>query len=98
MHDLEVYFTGLLFVCSILLLWFFGTLKELVNYSEDELLAQGYFYTAKLFGCYICSSFWLSGLVGCIIALNQGYSFWYPFLTYSTYPPLAYIFKKIIEA
>lgn len=104
---IEVYIIGILVVNSLLLLWFFSPIKttlgkiifkkELLPLDFDDLVFVRMPILGKLIGCYICSSFWLSLLIGIFFTLVCSMPWWWPFLTYFTYPSISFIFYKVIS-
>lgn len=101
------YIIGVLIVNSLLLLWFFSPLKttlgkimfnkELMPMDFDDLVFAKMPVLGKLIGCYICTSYWLSLLVGLFFMLIAHMPWWWPLLTYFTYPSITYIFYKVIS-
>lgn len=101
------YIIGVLIVNSLLLLWFFSPLKttlskiifnkELMPLDFDDLVFAKMPVLGKLIGCYICTSYWLSLLVGLFFMLIAHMPWWWPLLTYFSYPSIAYVFYKVIS-
>jgi len=101
------YILGLFSVCSLLLLWFVSPLKttlgnilfrkNLTLEQFDDVLYIKSPFLGKLTSCWICSSFWLSLIVGAVMVGTLQASIITPLITFLTYPGLAYIFKIIIK-
>lgn len=106
--NIDFFVAGLFFLCSILLLWFVSPLKLtlakilfkkdiLVPSDFDDILYLKAPLVGKLSGCWICTSFWTSLVLGIIFVL-MGQPLHTPLVTFLGYPGLAYIFKTIIKA
>lgn len=101
------YFIGLLIVNSLLLLWFFSPIKntigkiifkkDLMPTEFDDLLFTKNKFLCKLSSCWICCSYWLSLAVGAFFMLCFSLPFYWPFLTYFTYPAFCYLFYTSIR-
>ena len=102
------YAAGLLITCSSLLLWFYSPLKITLGqlflnknlYSIDQVETAVMLinpWLGKLISCFICCSFWISLIVGFIIMLIQNLPWYFPILTFFTYPSLAYLYKHLID-
>jgi len=102
-----LYILGLLGVNSILLLWFMSPLKTtlselllgktLMPYEFDDWLFIKNKFLGKLLSCWICCSFWLSLLVGLFSVILFGGVWYYPLITFFTYPSVCYIFKRLVS-
>lgn len=101
------YIIGFLNVLSALLLWFFSPLKitigkiifkkELSFMEFDDFLFIKNKFIGELLSCWICCSFWLSLLVGILYTLTLSLPFFWPLLTFSTYPALCYIYYVFVK-
>lgn len=104
---IEIYLLGVLNVASFLLLWFFSPLKntlgklffkkDLTTVEFDDILFIKYSFLGKLLTCWICSSFWLSLIIGIIYTLILNLTLLWPLITFTTYPAICYIFYTIIK-
>lgn len=99
---------GFLSTSSLLLLWFYSSLKitlaeilfneKITNNEQFEDLIMIRLKNEKLSylsSCYICMSFWTSFIVGCFLAIF-GSPDYTPLITFLTYPCLCYIMKKYV--
>lgn len=104
---INYYISGLGVTLTLLLIWFYSPLRSTIghffsksiNSNEDfetALLFKSPFL-GKLLGCYICSSFWCSLAIGLIFWVVFSLPNYFPFLTWFTYPCIAYIYKSIID-
>jgi hypothetical protein len=101
------YILGLLTVFSLLVLWFFSPLKTtlseiflgkmLMPHEFDDWLFIKNKWLGELLSCWICCSFWCSLFVGFVITITTGQIWYFPLITFFTYPGLCYIFKSIIK-
>lgn len=102
------YTTGLLVTLTYLLIWFYSPLKTTIgqifinkNISNNEDFETALLFKSpllgKLLGCYICSSFWLSLVVGIIFWGLFDLPNYFPILTWFTYPCIAYLYKTIVD-
>lgn len=101
------YILGLLVVNSLLLLWFFSPLKitlgeiffkkTLMPDQFDDLLFIKNKILGKLLSCHICLSFWLSLFVGAVFAVLFVLPWFWPLMTFFTYPGICYLYLKIIK-
>lgn len=101
------YILGLLVVNSLLLLWFFSPLKTTISeiflkktlmpFEFDDWLYLRNKFFGELLSCWVCCSFWLSLMVGGFFVIFFGYFWYYPILTFLTYPSLCYLYKKAIS-
>lgn len=102
------YLIGLGILTTSLLIWFYSPLRTTIGqlFFDKNIFSNDQFETAllikspflgKLFGCYICLSFWLSLLIG--IGLTIFFKIHISFipLAWFTYPGLAYVYKAIID-
>jgi hypothetical protein len=104
---ITVYLLGLLAVNSILLLWFMSPLKTtlselflhkiLMPHEFDDWLFVKNKFLGELLSCWICCSFWLSLLVGIVCVVLFGSAWYYPIITFFTYPCLCYLYKRLIS-
>lgn len=107
LKEIIFYILGLLSVCSFLMLWFVSPLKitlaklffstditDIKNF--DDLLYIKSKFLSKLLSCWICCSFWSSLIVGLVLGYICS-NFYFPLVTFCTYPSLAYIFKRVID-
>lgn len=102
------YFVGLLTTLTILVIWFYSPLRITLGqlfidknlYSLDQvetaILIKNK-WIGKLLSCYICFSFWTSLLVGLFLYKTLDLPGYFPFLTWFTYPSIAYLYKSIVE-
>lgn len=102
------YIAGLGAVATFLLIWFYSPLKTTLGqiffdrnfYSNDQfetaLLLKNKFL-GKLFSCYICTSFWTSLFVGLIFFIVFNLEWYFPLLTWSTYPAILYLYKLVLD-
>lgn len=103
------YFIGYFIVQTILVIWFYSPLRITIGqlFFDKNMYMTDHFETyvlaispflGKLLSCYICFSFWISIIVGCI-----GSYFLYdmkiiiPTITALTYPCICYFYKSIID-
>jgi len=102
------YFIGLGVTLTGLLIWFYSPIKitigqllfgKCINSAEDFDVAIMFKFPilGKLQSCYICSSFWLSLLIGSLFTLLFGINYKFIFLAWFTYPSIAYLYKKFID-
>ena len=101
------YFSGLLTVNSLLILWFYSPLSSSIGkyflkndkiYSLDDLIDLISFkslFLGTLLSCWICLSFWLSLFIGTILTVFFGLPLYFPLLTYFTYPAILYPIKGL---
>lgn len=93
---------------SFLLIWFYSPLKTTLGqiFFDKNIFTNDQFETTlllknsflgKLTSCYICSSFWLSLITGATLFFIFGLEWYFPFLTWFTYPSLLYIYKIILD-
>ncbi len=104
---ISIYILGLLVVNSLLILWFYSPLANSIGkyflkndkiYTLDnliDLIAIKSSFWATLLSCWICLSFWMSLLIGIIFTFIFSLSFYYPILTYFTYPAILYLIKQL---
>lgn len=102
-----IFFTGLLIVNSMLLLWFFSPLKitlseiflkkTLMPLEFDDYIYSKNKWLGKLLSCNICMSFWLSLAVGIFFMVFFYMPYYWPFLTFFTYPSICYLYLKLIK-
>lgn len=101
------YFIGLFCTSSLLLLQFYSPLKVTLGkllFNEDFVVDEEFddriFIINKNLGtlvaCWTCSSFWLSLLVGTIFLFLFSLKWWYPILTFFSYPTLLWAIKVYI--
>jgi hypothetical protein len=102
------YIIGLLTTLTSLVIWFYSPLKITLGqlfidknlYSIDQvdtaILIKNK-WLGKLLSCYICFSFWTSLVVGLILFKSLDLPGYFPFLTWFTYPSIAYFYKSIVE-
>ena len=102
-----IYLTGLLVVNSLLILWFYSPLSHSIGriflkrndiFSINQLsdiIATKSEFLSTLLSCWICLSFWLSLAIGVIFMLLFSLNWYYPILTYFTYPSILYLFKQL---
>lgn len=102
------YIQGLLITWTILLVWFYSPLKVTLGqlfidknlYSNDQvetaILIKNK-WLGKLLSCYICFSFWTSLAVGLLHYKLVNVPWYFPFVTWFTYPSLCYLYKAIID-
>ena len=105
---MEYYITGLLIGATAMLIWFYSPLKTTLGqiffskdiYSNDQfetaLLLKNSFL-GKLLGCYICCSFWTSLAIGLILWYIFALPWFFPLLTWFTYPGLLYLYKLVLD-
>ena len=105
---IEYYLAGLGTTLTALLIWFYSPMRSTLGqiliskniHTNDDfetaLLYKSPFF-GKLFGCYICCSFWGSLAVGVIFYAMFDLPGYFPFLTWSTYPSVAYLYKTVID-
>lgn len=106
--ELSNFIIGFLSTSSLLLLWFYSSLKitlaeiffneKITNNDQFEDLIMIRLKNEKLShlsSCYICMSFWTSFLVGCLLTF-LGSPNYTPVITFLTYPCLCYIMKKYV--
>lgn len=101
------YILGLLIVNSFLILWFYSPLTTTLShflfnkkdiYTFDQFIDFLSFknpFLGKLLSCWICMSFWTSLSTGIIVAIILQYPYWYPILTYLTYPSILFLIKQL---
>ena len=101
------YTSGLLVVNSILILWFYSPIANSIGklflkrndiYALDDLLdiiAIKSEVLSTLLSCWVCMSFWLSLIVGLVFMFIFGLYWWYPILTYLTYPSILFAIKQL---
>lgn len=104
---ISIYILGLLAVNSLLILWFYSPLPNSIGkfflkndkiYTLDDLIdliAIKSSFWATLLSCWICLSFWLSLLMGAITTITLSLPFYFPLLTYFTYPAVLYLIKQL---
>lgn len=103
---ISIYILGLLAVNSLLLLWFFSPFKvtlgkiifkkTLMPHEFDDRVYLINNFIGELISCFICCSFWSSLAIGILARLIYTELPWfYPLLTFFTYPSICYIFNKI---
>ena len=101
------YIFGLLSTSSLLLLWFFSPLKITLGriFFDKELLSEDEFddrlslVSKKLgimSGCWTCCSFWFSLIVGLLSIFIFNLKWWYPLVTFLTYPSLLWAIKVYV--
>jgi hypothetical protein len=104
---LLAYFFGLTSVLSLLTLWFFSPFKstlgkiifkkELMPHEFDDFVYLKNNFLGTLVSCWICCSFWASLAIGVVsLFLIPGLTFFYPGITFLTYPSFCYIFYKFV--
>ncbi|NBO98992.1 MAG: hypothetical protein EBU90_02520 [Proteobacteria bacterium] len=102
------YLTGLGVTLTALTIWFFGPLKATLGqiFFDKNIYTNDQFETAmlvkypllgKLLSCYVCCSFWLSFLIGVGLLLIFNLPCYFPFLTWFTYPCIAYLYKSLVD-
>lgn len=101
------YFSGLLTVNSLLILWFYSPLSSSIakyilkkdNISNlDDFLDFIYIKNeilGKLLSCWICMSFWLSLIIGIILTFCFNLSWFFPIMTFFTYPSVLFSIKQL---
>jgi hypothetical protein len=101
------YILGLLITNSLLILWFFSPISSSIGkyflkkdniYVLDhliDLIAIKSHFFATLLSCWICLSFWLSLIIGFIFTIINNYPYWFPILTYFSYPAILYTIKQL---
>ncbi len=103
------YIAGYLIVQTILLIWFYSPLRITIGqlfldknmYMTDQF--ETYMLTlnpflGKLLSCYICFSFWVSLIVGCVGSLLLYDTMAViPCITALTYPCICYLYKSIVD-
>lgn len=101
-----IYLSGLLVVNSLLILWFYSPIANSIGkiflkrnniYVLDDLLdiiAIKSQFLSTLLSCWICLSFWLSLIVGFVFMFYFELPWWYPLLTYFTYPSILFLIKQ----
>lgn len=101
------YLSGLLVVNSLLILWFYSPLSSSIGkyflkndkiYTLDNLIdfiSYKSQFLGTLLSCWICLSFWLSLFVGAILMILFQLPFYFPILTYFTYPAILYLVKQL---
>jgi len=102
------YIAGLCINSTALLIWFYSPLKTTLGqilfskniYSNDQfetaLLLKSPLL-GKLLGCYICCSFWSSLGIGLALWHIFSLPWFFPLLTWFTYPGLLYIYKLVLD-
>lgn len=102
------YISGLGITLTLLLIWFYSPFKSSIGYLflsksissnedfETALLLKSPFL-GKLLGCFICSSFWCSLVIGVLFWSVFDLPNYLPLLTWLTYPSIAYLYKSIID-
>jgi hypothetical protein len=103
---IEYYFLGLFASCSLLTLWFFSPIKTSISkiFLKKELLPlefDEYWFNKNevigtLVSCSVCLSWWISLLVGMFFVLVFSLPWFWPFLTFFTYPWLCLLLYKVI--
>lgn len=105
---MNYYIAGLGIAATFLLIWFYSPLKITLGqilfdknfYSTDQfetaLLLKNKIL-GKLSSCFICSSFWLSLLIGSSLFVIFGLEWYFPLLTWFTYPGVLYLYKLILD-
>ena len=106
--ELSNFILGFLCTSSLLLLWFYSSLKttlakilfkeQITNNDQFEDLIVIRWKSenlSHLSSCYICMSFWTSLVVGCGMTL-LGSPNYMPLITFFTYPCLCYAMKKYV--
>lgn len=99
---------GFFIVLSLLVLWFFSPLKLTLGkfFFNKEILSQIEFddmlflknkILSKVLSCWICLSFWLSLLVGIVLVFCFSLPYYFPILTFLTYPGICYFFYTKIK-
>lgn len=102
------YITGLLIAATGLLIWFYSPLKTTLGqiFFSKSIYSNDQFETAlvlknkilgKLSGCFICSSFWLSLVIGIGLFGIFNLEWYFPLLTWFTYPGILYLYKLILD-
>lgn len=102
------YLVGLGMTLTALVIWFYSPLKITLGqifvdknlYSIDQVdtaIIIKNKWLGKLLSCYICFSFWTSLLVGLFLFKLLDLQWFFPFLTWFTYPSIAYLYKSIVE-
>lgn len=105
---LYFYLAGLGITLTWLLIWFYSPLKTTLGqiFFSKSIISNDQFETAlmitnpilgKLLGCYICTSFWGSFIVGTLLTLSFNLPLYFPVLAWFTYPCLAYIYKLLVD-
>jgi hypothetical protein len=102
-----VYFLGLLTVQSLLVLWFFSPLKTtlseiflgkmLMPHEFDDWLFIKNKWAGELLSCWVCCSFWCSLAVGLFLTIIADQVWYFPLITFFTYPSLCFLFKSFIK-
>lgn len=102
------YIAGLFTTLTILVIWFYSPIKITLGqlfidknlYSIDQvdtaILIKNK-WLGKLLSCFICFSFWTSLVVGLLLMKILNLPWFFPFLTWFTYPSIAYLYKAIVE-
>jgi hypothetical protein len=100
------YLSGLLSVNSLLILWFYSPLSSSIAkyiFKKDNVLTLDDFLDfiyikneilGKLLSCWICMSFWLSLIIGIVLAICFSLPMYFPILTFFTYPALLFLVKQ----
>ena len=102
------YLIGLAATLTILVIWFYSPLKITLGqlfidknlYSLDQVETAVLIknkWIGKLISCYICFSFWTSLFVGLILYKALDLPWYFPILTWFTYPSIAYLYKSLVE-
>lgn len=101
------YVFGLLFVNSLLILWFYSPLPSSISkiffkknnvYTLDDFLdfvAVKNQTLSTLLSCWVCMSFWLSLMCGLILYLVLNVEFLFPLITFFTYPAILFLIKQL---
>lgn len=103
------YLFGYLVVQTILVIWFYSPLRITIGqlFFDKNMYTTDHFETyilsislflGKLLSCYICFSFWVSVIIGCVGSLLlYDMKVIVPFITALTYPSICYFYKSIID-
>ena len=101
------YILGLLFVLSLLILWFFSPLKTslgkilfkkvLMPHEFDDYISLKSQNLGILISCWVCCSFWLSLLIGIIFMFVSNLPWYYPLVTYLSYPGICYLYYAFVK-
>lgn len=101
------YILGLLIVLSLLVLWFFSPLKTslskiffnkfLMPHEFDDYVSLKNQNLGTLISCWVCCSFWLSLLIGILFTFISNLPWYYPLITYFSYPGICYFYYTIVK-
>jgi hypothetical protein len=105
---ISFYLAGLFTLLTCLIIWFYSPFKSSFGYIfiDKSINTNDQFETAllikapflgKLLGCYICTSFWGSLIIGILFWIVFNLPDYFPLLAWFTYPSIAYLYKRIIE-